>query len=229
MKRSFAAMTTRMRRPLRGAGAALASGLFLFLAAAVPASAAPEKSRNHFDSDAPMRAPGFFDFLVLGAPGEAEWRTVTELNPPSAPNGVSQIIEQRPSQSIAAAVRRNVTLRDGTVSLGIKRVAGQGGVVVRLASEKSFLALLIDPVSGEARLMSYRDGRATELARGKGEGQREWGQLVVTLAGPKISATWEGKPLLEGTDPAPAGGRAAIATAGPGIMTFDEFVIDPRE
>jgi len=216
---------TSQRRAAASVAAALAVGLLLPGAAA----SAPEKSRNHFDSDAPMRAPGFFDFLVLGAPGEAQWRTVTEFNPPSAPNGVSQVFEQRPSQSIAAAVRRNVTLKDGTVSLGIKRVAGQGGVVVRLVDEKNFIALLMDPVSGEARLMDYRQGRATELARGKGEGQREWGQLVVTLAGPKISAAWEGKPLLEGTDPAPAAGRAAIATAGPGIMTFDEFVLEPKE
>ncbi|MDQ6894139.1 MAG: hypothetical protein M3167_15860 [Acidobacteriota bacterium] len=206
--------------------AAFAAGLALLSGVA---SAAPEKNRNHFDSDAPMRAPGFFDFLVLGAPGEAQWRTVTEFNPPSAPNGVSQVFEQRPSQSIAAAVRRNVTLKDGTVSLGIKRVAGQGGVVVRLVDDKNFVALLIDPISGEARLMDYRQGRASELARGKGEGKREWGQLVVTLAGPKIAASWEGKPLLEGTDPAPAAGRAAIATAGPGIMTFDEFVLDPKD
>jgi hypothetical protein len=120
-------------------------------------------------------------------------------------------------------------LKDGTVSVGIKRVAGQAGVVVRMTDEKNFVALLMDPVSGEARLMDYRQGRATELGRGKGDGQRDWGMLVVTLAGPKISATWEGKPLLEGTDPAPAAGKSAIATAGPGIMTFDEFVIDPKE
>ncbi|HEY6050159.1 MAG TPA: hypothetical protein VIZ58_02855 [Thermoanaerobaculia bacterium] len=203
--------------------------VLLLTLCAAGASAVPEKSRNHFDSDAPMRAPGFFDFLVLGSPGEAQWRTVTEFNPPSAPNGVSQVFEQRPSQSIAAAVRRNVTLKDGVVSLGIKRTQGEGGVVVRLADEKNFVALLLDPVSGEARLMDYRQGKASELARGKGECQRDWGALVVTLAGPKISATWEGKPLLEGTDPAPAAGRAAIATAGPGIMTFDEFVLDPKE
>src|SRR5580765_5813845 len=167
MGRSLAAMTSRtsQRRAAASVAAALAVGLLL---PGTSASASPEKSRNHFDSDAPMRAPGFFDFVVLGSPGEAQWRTVTEFNPPSAPNGVSQVFEQRPSQSIAAAVRRNVTLKDGTVSLGIKRVAGQGGVGVRLADEKNFIALLIDPVSGEARLMDYRQGRATELARGKG-------------------------------------------------------------
>ena len=44
--------------------------LFLGLASAAP----PEKSRNHFDSDAPMREPAFFDFAVLGSPGEAQWK-----------------------------------------------------------------------------------------------------------------------------------------------------------
>ena len=211
-----------------GFRAALAAGIALALGAA-SAVAAPEKNRNHFDSDAQMRSPGFFDFVVLGTPGEAQWRTVTEFNPPSAPNAVSQVFAQRPSQSIAAAVRRNVVLRDGVVSLGIKRMSGQGGIVFRLSDEKKFLAILIDPLSGEARLMDYRQGRPTEIARGKGDGQREWAQLVVTLAGPKITASWEGKPLLEGTDPSPAAGRAGIATAGPGIMTFDEFVLDPKE
>ena len=82
MERSLAAV----RKP---AWSLLVAGSLL-LGGAV-ASASPEKSRNHFDSDAPMRAPGFFDFVVLGSPGEAQWRTVTEFNPPSAPNAVSQL------------------------------------------------------------------------------------------------------------------------------------------
>ena len=211
------------RRGLLAAAALLAAGL------TCGAAPVPEASRNHFDSDAPMREPGFFDFVVLGTPGEALWRVVTEFNPPSAPNAVSQVLAQRPQESIATALRRNIVARDGTFSIGIKRTAGRGGVVFRWVDQKTFLALLVEPFTGEARLMSYRQGRATELARGKGEGSREWCSLAVTAAGPRISATWEGKPLLEATDPAPAPGRAGIATAGPGIMAFDEFVIQPAE
>jgi hypothetical protein len=191
-------------------------------------AAPPEKVRNHFDSDAPMREPAFFDFAVLGPPGEAQWKVVTEFNPPSAPNGVSQVISERPSDSIAAALRRNVKFKNGAVSLGIKKAAGHGGVVLRLADEKNYLALLVDPVSGDARLLQSIAGRTSELARGHAETPRDWAVLGVTLAGPKITATWEGKALFEATTTTTAAGRAGIATAGPGIMTFDEFVIEPE-
>lgn len=200
--------------------------------AAAFAGPAPEKSRNHFDSDAPFREPAFFDFLVLGttgttgAAGKAQWRVVTEFNPPSTPNAVSQVMTNRPSDSIAVAVRRNVTLSNGSVSTAIKRTGGRAGLVFRMTDEKNYLALLVDPVGGDARLVRCEGGRTTELAHGRLETKRDWGVLAVTLAGPKISATWEDAPLLEASAPA-ASGRVGLATAGPGIMTFDEFVIEP--
>jgi hypothetical protein len=121
-----------------------------------------------------------------------------------------------------------VKFKNGAVSLGIKKAAGHGGVVLRLADEKNYLALLVDPVSGDARLLQSIAGRTSELARGHAETPRDWAVLGVTLAGPKITATWEGKALFEATTTTTAAGRAGIATAGPGIMTFDEFVIEPE-
>jgi hypothetical protein len=216
-------MTTRRRLP----GALLCAAALLLIA--FPAPAQPEKSRNHFDSDAPMREPGFFDFVTLGSPGQAQWRVVTEFNPPSAPNGVSQVITERPADSIAVAVRRNVKLRDGSLSIGIKRTAGRGGIVFRMADEKNYLALLIDPISGDARLLQSVAGRTHELARGNGQSTRDWAFLTIQADGAAITASWEDKPLLKATDPAPVSGRTGIATAGPGIVTFDEFVIEPKE
>ena len=201
----------------------------LALASLAPAAAARgEKIRNHFDSDAVMREPAFFDFVVLHSPGEAQWKVVAEFNPPSTPNAISQVLAARPADSIGVAVRRNALLRDGVLSLGIKRAAGTGGLVFRMVDEKNYLAILIDPLTGQARLLQSRAGKTTELARGTSATPRDWGLLSVELAGPRVTATWEGKPLLEGQDAAPAAGRTGVATAGPGIMTFDEFVIDGK-
>lgn len=213
-------MTRPCRRILRGA---------LTLLCLLPvASARGEKLRNHFDSDAVMREPAFFDFVVLHSPGEAQWKVVAEFNPPSTPNAISQVLAARPAESIAVALRRNALLRDGALSLGIKRVGGTGGLVFRMTDEKNYLALLIDPVSGEARLLQSRAGKTTELARAPAVTPRDWGLLAVELAGATVTAKWEGKPLFEARDAAPAAGRTGVATAGPGIMTFDEFVIDGR-
>lgn len=206
--------------------------LLLLLAAAAAGAqnaADPEKLRNHFDSDALLREPAFFDFVVLGAPGTAQWKVVSGFNPPSAPNHVTQTLAGRPSGSIAVALRRNVLFRDGTCSLGLRRGEGHGGVVIRMAGQKDFLVLLVDLATGEARLSAYRDGRAVELAKATAKIASEWGVLKISAAGPKISAEWDNKPLLQAVDPNPAAGRSGMATAGPGLVSFDEFILDPAE
>ena len=216
-----APMTIIVRRGLWGA-------LLLLFAAAGSAQSA-EKLRNHFDSDGLLREPAFFDFIVLGPPGEADWKVVGGYNPPSAPNHVSQVMPNRPADSIAAAVRRNSSFRDGSWSVAMRQGNGRGGIVFRMTGEGSFLVLLVDLATGEARLSSYRNGRPTDLARGAVKDRDEWGVLKISAAGPAISAQWQGKPLLEATDPKPAAGRSAMATAGPGVVSFDEFILDPED
>ena len=207
----------------RGACGAL---LLVFAAAAAVAQNA-EKLRNHFDADGLLREPAFFDFLVLGPPGEAGWKVVGGYNPPSAPNHVSQVMPDRPADSIAVAVRRNVNYRDGAWSLALHRGSGRGGIVFRMTGEGDFLVLLVDLATGEARLSSYRKGRPTELAKGTRKPRNEWGTLKILAAGPRITAEWDGESLLEAVDPNPAAGRSGMATAGPGVVSFDEFVLEP--
>jgi len=119
--------------------------------------------------------------------------------------------------------------QDGRVSGGLRRGAGFGGIVLRAKGEKDFLVLLLDLTTGEARLSSYRDGKATELARGTAKIAYEWGVLSLDAAGPSIAARWNGQPLLRATDPRPVAGRTGLATAGPGTVSFDEFILEPGD
>ena len=205
--------------PRKSAALALAA---FFLVASVRA----EKIRTHFDSDSAGRPPGFFDILVWGAPGEADWKVLADFNPPSTPNKLIQTIASRPAGSIAVALRRNYSFQDGEVSAAIRRGAGLAGITLRAAGEKDFLVLFLDVASGDARLWSYRAGKATELGHGTAEISQEWGKLAITAAGPEISARWNDKPLLKGTDPHPETGRVGLATMGPGAVSFDEFVFE---
>jgi hypothetical protein len=206
-----------------------ASLVLLLVLSAVGASgqASPSIVRNHFDSDAAMRPPAFFDFVELGAPGRSDWVVVSDFNPPSAPNLVAQTVSGRPADAIAAALRRNVSFRDGRLSVALKKGSGRGGILLRMTGEKDFLVLLVDSGSGDARLVSYRGGKAEELAHGQAALEMEWGVLAIEASGAEVKATWAGKPLLAAKDPAPAAGRAGMATAGPGNAAFDEFVLEP--
>ncbi|HTO89011.1 MAG TPA: hypothetical protein VMR54_15935 [Thermoanaerobaculia bacterium] len=184
-----------------------------------------ETWRMDFDSDAAGRPPAFLDFETLLVPGPANWMVVADRNPPSAPNQVTQILRNRPPGSIAVALRRNVALRDGKLSVGLKKLTASAGLVLRMAGPKDFLLLLLDCSSGEARLTSYRHGVPTELARGKAAIDLDWGILRVDLSGPTVSASWNEKELLQGLDPKPATGRVGLATEGPGFASFDELVV----
>jgi len=187
--------------------------------------ASGETVRNHFDTDSPMRPPGFFDAFVLGAPGPAKWLVLTDSNPPSAPNRLAQVETKRPADSIAAVVRRNYVFQDGTVTTYLKKGGGRGGMILRMAGEKDFLVLLVDP-SGDAVLTSYRGGRATELGRGRAKLENEWAKFGVVASGPSLTVTFDDQKLFDAKDPAPATGKAGLATAGPGETSFDEFVLE---
>lgn len=206
----------------------------LTLAAAVVASqtaavGAAEKVRNHFDTDAPMRPPGFFEFAVLGSSSPAEWKVLADYNTPSAPNQVTQTVGKRPEDSVALAIRRNVSLRDGTISVGLRNGSGRGGLALRMSGEADLLLLLVDLSSGDARLSQFTAGKPVELARARVKADRAWSILLVTLTGRKVTARWDDKPLLAATDPRPAAGRAALATTGNGPVAFDELLIEPTD
>lgn len=201
------------------------STLLLAWAAAFPLSG--EQLRNHFDFDAAFREPGFFDFVVLGPPGKAQWRVVADVDPPSPPNQLTQIFDGRPADSIAVALRRKAVFQDGTWSVAMKKGQGRGGIVFRLADEKNYLFLGIDSTSGEARLVSCRSGKTSELARSRADLRDRWGFLTISASGPSISAEWDGRPLLKASDPHPVPGRAGLGAAGPGLASFDEFILDP--
>ncbi len=200
---------------------------FVILAAGL-ALAAPtlpaETVRNHFDSDHIAWTPGFFDFVVIGAPGKARWLVLSDPNPPSTPNKLSQVEKNRPADSIAAAVRRTYTFQDGIVSTFIQQGSGRAGLVLRMRDEKNLLLLLVDTASGEAVLSSYRDGKATEIGRGKAPTGKTWEKYSVTASGPKVSVSAGDAKLFEATDPNPAAGRTALAALGE--ASFDEFVLE---
>jgi hypothetical protein len=206
-----------------------AAGFLLLALGFSAATLGAETVRNHFDADSMGRAPGFFDFEVLGAPGTARWLVLSDVNPPSAPHILQQVDENRPAGSIAAAVRRTYVFRDGTVSTYVRRGPGHAGMILRLVDARNFLVLLVDTATGSAVLTSYRGGKSTELGRGQAALNRSWEQFTVTAAGPSLSVLFDGKKLFEATDPNPATGRTGLATAGPGVAAFDEFILESAE
>lgn len=202
-------------------------GLLAIAAVAPALGAQTQRLRNHFDNDALLQPPAFFDFVVLGTPAQASWKVLTSKNAPSLQNYVSQVIRVRPPDSIAVALRRNAQFADGTWSVAMLRGQGHGGILFRMADEKNFRILLVNLGSGEARLVGYENGVPAELAQGQVKLDREWNFLEIVAKGANIVARVNEQPLLEAVDPKPVSGKGGLATAGPGMASFDEFILDP--
>ncbi len=191
------------------------------------APGAAETIRNHFDSDSIMRAPGFFDLVVLGPdPAPARWIVLTDVNPPSTPNKLAQVESKRPVDSIAAAVRRTYSFDDGRVTTFVKRGGSRAGLLLRMTDEKNFLVLLVDTMSGDVVLTAYRDGKPEDLGRGHAAFSREWEKFGVSAQGPALTVLFDDKTLFQATDSKPAVGRTGLVAAGPGEASFDEFVLE---
>jgi|GEM_PF-1495656 hypothetical protein len=230
MRTVFSAVMRSRPLGLRSFLARFLSPIALVALCVAPASARAEKIRNHFDTDSMMRPPGFFDLVVLGAPGaaagEARWLVLVDKNPPSAPNKLAQVNARRPDDSIAAALRRNVSFQDGTVSTFVKKDAGREGLILRMKDDKNFLVLLV-AASGDVVLSAYANGKPTELGRGHKPLERPWEEYSVKAEGPQLTVFFNDEKLFEARDPHPVAGRTGLAAVGPGEASFDEFVIDP--
>ena len=197
-------------------------GLVLFSGAI-----AAETIRNHFDTDSMMRAPGFFELVVLGPnPAPARWLVLADQNPVSAPNRLAQVELKRPLDSIAAAVRRTYAFEDGSVTTFLRQGASHAGLLLRMVDEKNFLVLMVDTATGEAVLSSWRDGKASELGRGRATFARNWEKFGVAAQGAKLTVTFDDQKLFEAADPKPESGRTGLVAAGPGEASFDEFVLE---
>jgi hypothetical protein len=223
-------MQSNRRVSVRAAGRPavfLAALVLLSLAAAAPLLA--DRVRNHFDSDSIMRPPGFFDFVVLGAPSEAKWLVLSDRNPPSAPSCAVQVESSRPDASVAVAVRRTYSYEDGVASEFIKMGGSRLGIVLRFVDDKNYLLLLVDGKTGEGVLTSVRDGKSDVIGRGKVATTETWPKLTIEASGPAIKARLGDAALLEGKDPHPAAGRVGMAAAGAGEARFDELILDSPE
>jgi len=201
----------------------LAALSLALLAAELPA----QRVRNHFDSDVLTLPPPYFDFAVVGTPAPASWKVLSGENLPSVTRYLSQVVKDRPADSMALALRRSVSFEDGTWSVAVQRGQNRAGIAFRFADESRFRVLLVDNGTGDARLVAYENGKPAELARGHAKLDRDWSFLEVVTQGPQIRARWNGQPLLEAADPSPVAGRGGVATAGPGTAGFDEFILDP--
>ena len=153
-----------------------------------------------------MRAPGFFDLVVLRrARARPRWLVLTDPNPPSAPNRLVQTEATRPGGldrgRAPAQLRRS---RTGT-RLDLRQAGRRPrGPDPADGGREEFLLLLVDTATGEVVLSSYAaTARRPSSAAATTAFARGWEKLCGRrLAGPALIGLLQRREALRRDGPA---------------------------
>jgi hypothetical protein len=151
-----------------------------------------------------------------------------------AKDGDNHVLYQRAKNEDAVL---NVTLVVGTsykdldLSVKLKAVAGEvdrgGGVVWRAKDARNYYIARYNPLEDNFRVYKVQDGKRTQFASAKIQGDDKWHTLRVTMTGNKISCYIDGQKHLEVEDMTfPDAGMIGLWSKADAQSYFDDLTID---
>jgi hypothetical protein len=200
----------------------VAVALTVASAAGFPRSAAAQQSERRtwsFDKDPVGQiAPGFK--AAVGT-----WSVVAD--------GTNRVLAQTAKSDDSAF---NIALIDDTsyadleLSVRLKAVAGEvdqgGGVVWRAKDAKNYYISRFNPLEDNFRVYKVEEGKRTQLATAKVEGDNGWHTLKITMRGSQIKCYLDDKLHLEADDKTfPGPGKIGLWTKADAETHFDDLTV----
>jgi hypothetical protein len=121
--------------------------------------------------------------------------------------------------------------RDGEISVRFEGISGRidqgAGILFNLKPNGDYLTVRANPLENNLVLWKFEQGKRSSVkwTRNTPTPTRQWHDLKVQIAGPKITAYLDGKPYLEHVLPAPVSGRIGLWSKADSHMYFDEFTV----
>jgi hypothetical protein len=125
--------------------------------------------------------------------------------------------------------------RDGEISVRFEGISGRidqgAGILFNLKPNGDYLTVRANPLENNLVLWKFEQGKRSSVKwiRDTPTPTRQWHDLKVQIAGPKITAYLDGKPYLEHVLPAPVSGRIGLWSKADSHMYFDEFTVTPAD
>jgi len=134
------------------------------------------------------------------------------------------------------AVVKNVTdFRDGEISVRFEGISGRidqgAGILFNLKPNGDYLTVRANPLENNLVLWKFEKGKRSSVKwiRNTPTPTRQWHDLKVNIAGPKVAAYLDGKPYLEHVLPEPVSGRIGLWSKADSHMYFDDFTVTPAD
>ena len=133
-------------------------------------------------------------------------------------------------------VAKDVTdFRDGEISVRFEGISGRidqgAGILFNLKPNGDYLTVRANPLENNLVLWKFEKGKRSSVKwiRNTPTPTRQWHDLKVRIAGPKVAAYLDGKLYLEHALPEPVSGKIGLRSKADSFMHFDDFVATASE
>src|SRR5215468_4334183 len=134
------------------------------------------------------------------------------------------------------AVAKDVTdFRNGEISMRFEGISGRidqgAGILFNLKPNGDYLTIRANPLENNLVLWKFEKGRRSSVKwiRDTPTATRQWHDLKVRIAGPKIEGYLDGKRYLEHTWTEPISGRIGRWSKADSHMYFDDYTVTPAD
>jgi len=125
--------------------------------------------------------------------------------------------------------------RNGEISVRFEGISGRidqgAGILFNLKTSGDYLAVRANPLENNLVLWKFEKGKRSSVKwiRDTPTATRQWHDLKVTIAGPKVEAYLDGKRYLEHVLPEPVSGRVGLWSKADSHMFFDDYTVTPAD
>jgi hypothetical protein len=134
------------------------------------------------------------------------------------------------------AVAKDVSdFRNGEISVRFEGISGRidqgAGILFNLKTNGDYLTVRANPLENNLVLWKFEKGRRSSVKwiRDTPTATRQWHDLKVRIAGPKVEAWLDGKRYLEHTWSEPVSGRVGLWSKADSHMYFDDYTVTPAD
>jgi hypothetical protein len=134
------------------------------------------------------------------------------------------------------AVAKDVAdFRDGEISVRFEGISGRidqgAGILFNLKPNGDYLTVRANPLENNLVLWKFEKGKRSSVKwiRNTPTATRQWHDLKVRVAGPKVEGYLDGKLYLEHVLPEPVSGRIGLWSKADSHMYFDDFTVTPND
>jgi hypothetical protein len=163
------------------------------------------------------------------------WEIQRDGSAATLPYVLAQLSTDGGPDRVPLAILKNVTLRDGDVSVRMKPVSGHqvqgGGLVWRYRDENNYYLVRVSVLEKNVAVYKVQNGQRIPLLPGARHDipSNTWRILKVSLRGNRYQIYMDHRRILQGWDNTYTGsGQVGLCTVADSVAYFDDFRVYPR-